>query len=64
LLAENGVDFTAIMPTEEIFTLADSHRADGTVAATFPLSYGGSLIEDFNVIFENGQITKVSAKRT
>jgi aminopeptidase len=61
--AENGVDFTANMPTEEIFTLADRHRADGTVAATFPLSYGGSLIEDFNVTFENGQITKVSAKR-
>jgi len=61
--AENGVDFTANMPTEEIFTLPDRHRADGTVAATFPLSYGGSLIEDFSVTFENGQITKVSAKK-
>ena len=61
--AENGVDFTANMPTEEIFTLADRHRADGTVAATFPLSYGGSLIEDFSVTFENGQITKVNAKK-
>ncbi len=46
-LAENGVVFTANMPTEEIFTLPDRHRADGTVSATFPLSYGGSLIEDF-----------------
>jgi len=61
--AENGVEFTANMPTEEIFTLPDRHRADGTVAATFPLSYGGSLIEDFSVTFENGQITKVSAKK-
>jgi len=61
--AENGVDFTANMPTEEIFTLADRFRADGTVAATFPLSYGGSLIEDFSVTFENGQITKVNAKK-
>jgi len=61
--AENGVDFTANMPTEEIFTLADRHRADGTVAATFPLSYGGALIEDFSVTFENGQIVKVNAKR-
>lgn len=61
--AENGVDFTANMPTEEIFTLPDRHRADGTVAATFPLSYGGSLIEDFSVTFENGQITKVNAKK-
>jgi aminopeptidase len=62
-LAENGVVFTANMPTEEIFTLPDRHRADGTITATFPLSYGGSLIEEFNVTFENGQITKVNAKK-
>jgi aminopeptidase len=61
--AENGVDFTANMPTEEIFTLPDRHRADGTVIATFPLSYGGSLIEGIRVTFENGQITKVSANK-
>lgn len=62
-LAENGVIFTANMPTEEVFTMPDRHRADGTVAATFPLSYGGSLIEDFSVTFENGRITKVHAKK-
>src|SRR5215216_445431 len=62
-LAENGVVFTANMPTEEIFTLPDRQRAEGTVQASFPLSYGGSLIEDFNVTFENGRVVKVSAKR-
>ncbi|HSB02246.1 MAG TPA: aminopeptidase [Anaerolineales bacterium] len=62
-LAENGVLFTANMPTEEIFTLPDRRRADGTVYSTFPLSYGGSLIEDFQVTFENGKITKVSAQK-
>jgi len=62
-LAENGVVFTANMPTEEIFTLPDRHRAEGRVAATFPLSYGGSLIEDFNLTFENGRIVKVRAKK-
>ena len=62
-LAENGVVFTANMPTEETFTLPDRHRADGVVAATFPLSYGGSLIEDFSVTFENGRIVKVHAKK-
>ena len=60
--AENGVDFTANMPTEEVFSLPDRQRADGIVAATFPLSYGGSLIEDFSVTFENGRIVKVHAK--
>ncbi len=54
--------FTANMPTEEVFTLPDRYRADGIVAATFPLSYGGSLIEDFSVTFENGRIVKVNAK--
>lgn len=62
-LAENGVVFTANMPTEEVFTLPDRHRAEGTVSATFPLSYGGSLIEDFSVTFENGRIVKVHAKK-
>jgi aminopeptidase len=62
-LAENGVVFTANMPTEEIFTLPDRHRADGVVHSTFPLSYGGSLIEDFTITFENGKIVKVAAKK-
>ena len=62
-LAENGVVFTANMPTEEIFTLPDRQRAEGTVHSTFPLSYGGSLIEDLSVTFENGRIVKVSAKK-
>lgn len=62
-LAENGIVFTANMPTEEVFTLPDRHRADGVVASTFPLSYGGSLIEDFSVTFENGRIVKVQARK-
>ncbi len=62
-LAQNGVAFTANMPTEEVFTLPDRNRADGVVTSTFPLSYGGILIEDFKVTFENGRITKVTAKK-
>jgi aminopeptidase len=62
-LAQNGVTFTANMPTEEVFTLPDRNRADGIVSSTFPLSYGGTLIEDFQVTFENGRVKKVSAKK-
>jgi aminopeptidase len=62
-MAENGVIFTANMPTEEVFTLPDCRRAEGTVSATLPLSYGGALIEDFSVTFEKGKIVKVSAKK-
>lgn len=62
-MAQNGVAFTANMPTEEVFTLPDRNRADGVISATFPLSYGGTLIEDFQVNFENGRIVKVTAKK-
>ena len=62
-MAENGIPFTANMPTEEIFTLPDRQRAQGIVHSTFPLSYGGSLIEDFTVTFENGKIVNVTAKK-
>jgi aminopeptidase len=62
-LAENGIVFTANMPTEEIFTLPDRRRAEGIVAATFPLSYAGTLIEDFGLEFKNGRIVKVHARK-
>lgn len=62
-MAQNGIAFTANMPTEEVFTLPDRNRADGVISATFPLSYSGTLIEDFQVTFESGRITKVTAKR-
>jgi aminopeptidase len=61
--AENGVDFIANLPTEEVFTMPDRLHADGIVSATMPLSYGGSLIEDFSLTFENGRVTKVNAKK-
>ncbi|GAB4539088.1 MAG: aminopeptidase [Anaerolineales bacterium] len=62
-LAQNGVAFTANLPTEEVFTLPDRSRANGVVSSTFPLSYGGTLIEDFQLTFENGRIAKVNAKK-
>ncbi|MCL4529008.1 MAG: aminopeptidase [Chloroflexi bacterium] len=61
--AANGVDFIPNLPTEEIFTLPDRSHVDGTVTATLPLSYSGSLIENFSVTFEKGRIVKVSAKK-
>lgn len=61
--AANGVEFIPNLPTEEIFTLPDRSRAEGTVTATLPLSYSGSLIENFSVTFEKGRIVKVSAKK-
>jgi aminopeptidase len=62
-MAQNGITFTANLPTEEVFTLPDRNRAEGVVTSTFPLSYGGTLIEDFQVTFKNGRIVKVDARK-
>ena len=56
-------DFTANMPTEEVFSMPDVNGVDGVVVATKPLSYNGILIEDFKIYFEKGRVTKVEAKK-
>lgn len=61
--AENGIDFTANIPTEEVFTLPDRTRVDGVVRSTKPLFYGGALIEDFSLTFADGKVVKAEAKR-
>jgi aminopeptidase len=60
--AQNGIDFCANIPTEEVFTLPHCDKVDGRVTASLPLSYGGSLIKNFSLSFEKGRVTRVSAK--
>jgi aminopeptidase len=43
--------------------MADRSRVDGVVRSTKPLSYGGSLIEDFSIRFERGRVVGLSAAR-
>ena len=61
--SRSGIRFVPNLPTEEVFTIADRNRVDGTVRATKPLSYGGSLIEDFSLRFEGGRVVSFSAAR-
>ncbi|MCY8399778.1 aminopeptidase [Bacillus haynesii] len=60
---ENGVEFMANMPTEEVFTAPKKDGVNGTVSSTKPLSYGGNLIDGFTLTFENGRITDVKAEQ-
>lgn len=60
--AENGVMFNANIPTEEIFTTPHRTRVNGTVAATKPLSYNGTLIQDIAVKFVDGAIVEATAR--
>jgi len=61
--AGNGLYCIPNMPTEEIFTTPHKDRADGSVTATKPLSYQGTMIEDIQVRFERGRIVEAHATR-
>lgn len=63
LASQQGIEFTANIPTEEVFTMPHKYRVDGTVAATKPLPYAGSLIEDLSLTFKDGKVVKASAKK-
>ncbi|MCH6267359.1 aminopeptidase [Neobacillus citreus] len=59
---ENGVEFMANMPTEEVFTVPLKTGVNGTVTSTKPLSYSGNIIDRFSITFENGRIVGVKAE--
>lgn len=59
---QQGEDFIANMPTEEVFTAPDFRRIDGTVVSSKPLSYAGQIIDGMTFEFEKGQIVKATAQ--
>lgn len=59
---ENGVAFIANMPTEEVFTTPLKTGVNGTVRSSKPLSYGGNMIDNFSITFENGKIVSFEAE--
>ena len=64
--SRNGIHFTANIPTEEVFTMPHKDRVEGVVRSTKPLSYGGTLIENFSLQFPRGASSgsrRTAAKR-
>jgi aminopeptidase len=59
--ARNGITGNPNIPTEEVFTTPHRDRVEGTVAATRPLAYQGTLIRDIRVRFEAGRIVEAGA---
>ncbi len=55
--------FEPNIPSEECFTSPMKGEAEGIVYSTKPLSYNGTLIEDFSVRFHKGQAVEVKAKK-
>ncbi len=62
-VAKSGVTFVANLPTEEVFTMGDRNRADGVVKSSKPLSYSGTVIDNFSIRFENGKAVEAKAER-
>jgi aminopeptidase len=58
-----GIVFAPNLPTEEVFTMPHKDQVDGVVRSTKPLSYGGTLIENFTLRFEGGRVVEVTAER-
>ncbi len=56
-------EFNPNIPSEEIFTTPEKGKAEGWVVSTKPLSYQGTLIEDFAIRFENGRAVEVRAAK-
>ena len=60
---ERGDAFMANMPTEEVFTVPHKEGVNGYVSSTKPLSYGGNIIDNFKITFENGRIVNIEAEQ-
>ncbi|MDU0990448.1 MAG: aminopeptidase [Enterococcus faecium] len=58
-----GKKFIANMPTEEVFTAPDSHRVDGYISSTKPLSYAGTIISGMKFTFKDGKVVDFSAEQ-
>ena len=63
MTAQNGIAFTANIPTEEVFCLPHKDKTEGVVAASKPLSYGGHLIEGLSLTFSAGRVVKATAAK-
>jgi aminopeptidase len=60
-VSQQGVEYTANLPTEEIFTLPHQSQTEGTVTSTRPLNYGDSVIDGFRLRFSGGRVVEAAA---
>ncbi|WP_017812154.1 aminopeptidase [Paenibacillus shenyangensis] len=62
-ISQRGDAFIANMPTEEVFTAPLKTDVNGYVSSTKPLSYGGTIIDNFKLTFKDGRIVGVEAEK-
>lgn len=61
-IATNGQVFNPNIPSEETFTMPHRDNVNGVVYSTKPLDYQGVLIDEFKLVFKNGEVIKASAR--
>lgn len=59
---QDGTEFIANMPTEEIFSMPKKTGVNGKVVNSMPLNYGGNLINNFSLTFKDGKVVDFSAE--
>ncbi len=60
--ANDGIEFIANMPTEEVFTMPDANNINGVVYSSKPFVYSGNIIDEFVLNFKDGKVVDYSAK--
>ena len=60
-LKTTGVEYNPNMPSDEVFTSPLRGKCEGTVVSTLPLSYQGTVINQFSMDFQNGRAVAVHA---
>ena len=59
---QDGIPFTANMPTEEIFTAPHNRKINGTVVNALPLVNNGNVIDNFSITFKDGKVVDYKAE--
>lgn len=59
----DGTSYFPNLPTEEIFGAPLKTGVNGKLVASMPLSYQGTLIEDFWFVFRDGKVVDYDAKK-
>jgi len=60
--SQKGDRFFPNIPTEEVFSMPDADRVDGTLRATMPLSVRGQIVDKFHFTFKDGMVVDYNAE--
>lgn len=56
-----GQEYIPNIPTEELFAVPDKYKINGTLSATMPLNYNGSLIQGIRFEIQDGKVVNYEA---